>query len=150
MILNTLEGKPLPIYGDGLNVRDWLYVDDHCDAIRQVLSAGTPGEVYNIGGDAERTNLEIVNKICETVATLVPDLPHVPASLITYVADRPGHDWRYAIDATKIKQNLGWKPKHDFEAAILATVEWYLGNRTWVQRVTDGSYARERLGTVGV
>ena len=147
MILNTIEGKPLPVYGDGLNVRDWLYVGDHCDAIWQVLTKGTVAEVYNIGGNSERTNMEIVNKICETVESLVPNLPHAPAkSLITFVTDRPGHDRRYAIDATKIKNELGWTPKYEFESALRETVQWYINNSKWVQRVTDGSYARERLG----
>lgn len=146
MILNAIEGKPLPIYGDGMNVRDWLYVGDHCEAIDTVLQRGTPGEVYNIGGNSERTNLEIVKKICSLVAEQVPDLPHEPESLITYVKDRPGHDRRYAIDASKIEQELGWTPKHNFESALAETVQWYLENKVWVQRVTDGSYARERLG----
>ena len=147
MILNAIEGKPLPIYGDGLNVRDWLYVGDHCEAIETVLLKGNPGEVYNIGGNSERTNLEIVQKICETVEQLVPDLPHTTTDLITYVKDRPGHDRRYAIDASKIEAELGWTPKHNFESALVETVQWYLDNKPWVGRVSDGSYARERLGT---
>jgi dTDP-glucose 4,6-dehydratase len=137
----------LPIYGDGLNVRDWIFVDDHCDAISKVLDLGKPGTVYNIGGNAERTNLEVVRKICETVDSLVPGLPHAPVSnLITFVPDRPGHDRRYAIDVSKIERELSWRPNHEFETAIQETVQWYLDNTTWVQRVTDGTYARERLG----
>ncbi len=149
MILNAVEGKPLPVYGDGQNVRDWLFVEDHCRAIRRVLEAGVPGEVYNIGGDCERTNLQVVHAICETVDRLNPGLSHAPcSSLITFVKDRPGHDRRYAIDATKIKQQLGWRPQQDFESGLELTVRWYLENPEWVQRVTDGSYRRERLGLV--
>jgi dTDP-glucose 4,6-dehydratase len=147
MILNALEGKPLPVYGDGLNVRDWLYVEDHCRALRCVLERGEPGQVYNIGGDSERNNLQVVNMICSAVDRLRPDLPHRPcSSLITFVKDRPGHDRRYAIDATKIRTELGWQPAHDFESGMQQTVDWYLNNPTWVQRVTTGVYRRERLG----
>jgi dTDP-glucose 4,6-dehydratase len=150
MILNALEGKPLPVYGDGANVRDWLYVEDHCRALRTVLEAGQPGEVYNVGGNTERTNLDLVRTICRLVDELRPDLPYRPtSSLITFVKDRPGHDRRYAIDATKIKQNLGWKPQHDLESALRATVEWYLENSDWVERVTSGVYRRQRLGLAG-
>ncbi len=147
MILNAMEGKPLPVYGDGLNVRDWLYVEDHCEALRCVLERGQPGEVYNIGGDAERTNLEIVNMICDEVDRLCPDLQHRPCrSLITFVTDRPGHDRRYAIDATKIRTTLGWVPRQGMETWMRKTVQWYLDNRHWVERVTSGAYRRERLG----
>jgi len=147
MILNALEGKPLPVYGDGQNVRDWLYVDDHCRALRCVLEYGRPGEVYNIGGDSERTNLEVVNAVCAAVDELRPGLPHVPcSSLITFVKDRPGHDQRYAIDASKIRSELGWTPEHDFESGLRETVEWYLDNPRWLERVTTGVYRRERLG----
>ena len=147
MILSALEGKPLPVYGDGQNVRDWLYVEDHCRALRTVLGQGTPGEVYNIGGDCERTNIEVVRSICAILDRLRPDLPHLPCSrLITFVADRPGHDRRYAVDATKIRDRLGWKPREDFESGLQRTVQWYLDNPNWVERITTGTYRRERLG----
>jgi dTDP-glucose 4,6-dehydratase len=147
MILNALEGKPLPIYGDGANVRDWLFVDDHCAAIHRVLAGGTPGEVYNIGGDCERTNLEVVNAICAIVDRLKPALSHAPCtSLITYVDDRPGHDRRYAIDATKIREQLGWTPQQDFESGLELTIQWFLDNDPWVERIASGKYRRERLG----
>jgi dTDP-glucose 4,6-dehydratase len=147
MILNAFEGKPLPVYGDGKNVRDWLFVEDHCRALQAVLTAGVPGETYNIGGDCERTNLEIVQTICACVDRLQPDSPHAPCdSLITFVKDRPGHDQRYAIDASKIKQELGWQPQQTFEAGLSQTIEWYLENTNWVERVTSGVYRRERLG----
>jgi dTDP-glucose 4,6-dehydratase len=147
MILNALEGKPLPVYGDGQNVRDWLFVEDHCRAIRRVLEAGRPGQVYNIGGNCERTNLEVVRAICETVDALRPGLPHAPCtSLITFVRDRPGHDRRYAIDASKIERELGWRPRENFESGLRKTVQWYLDNPVWVGRVTSGSYRRQRLG----
>jgi len=150
MILNALEGKPLPIYGDGLNVRDWLFVDDHCEAIDTVLSRGVVGECYNVGGNTERTNLDIVRTICTIVDRLCPDLPHGPCeSLITFVKDRPGHDRRYAIDASKIQQQLGWEPQTDFEKGIETTVRWYLENTQWVERVQSGTYRRERLGLQG-
>ncbi len=147
MILNALEGKPLPVYGDGQNVRDWLFVEDHCEAICTVLEKGAPGEVYNIGGDCERANLEIVETICDIVDRLRPGLPHAPCrDLITFVTDRPGHDRRYAIDASKIRQQLGWQPKENFETGLLRTIRWYLDNTEWVERVTTGKYRRERLG----
>ncbi|MFP6666215.1 MAG: dTDP-glucose 4,6-dehydratase, partial [Pirellulales bacterium] len=147
MILNALEGKPLPVYGDGQNVRDWLFVEDHCEAICTVLEKGAPGEVYNIGGDCERANLEIVETICDIVDRLRPGLPHAPCrDLITFVTDRPGHDRRYAIDASKIRQQLGWQPKENFESGLLRTIRWYLDNTEWVERVTTGKYRRERLG----
>jgi dTDP-glucose 4,6-dehydratase len=147
MILNALEGKPLPIYGDGLNVRDWLFVEDHCDAIETVLGQGTVGECYNIGGNNEQTNIDIVRTICATIDRLQPGLKHSPCeSLLTYVKDRPGHDRRYAIDASKIRDELGWVPRQEFASGIEATVQWYLDNPTWVQRVQSGDYQRERLG----
>ncbi len=147
MILNALEGKPLPVYGDGQQVRDWLHVEDHCRAICAVLRRGTPGEVYNIGGDCERTNLQVVQSICRIVDHLRPELPHHPcSSLITFVHDRPGHDRRYAIDTTKIKSELGWRPEHDIESGLEQTITWYLENETWVQRASSGFYRRERLG----
>lgn len=147
MILNALEGKPLPIYGDGLNVRDWLFVEDHCRALRLVAEKGTPGEVYNIGGLNEKTNLHIVDTICALVDKLRPDLKHRPCqSLKTYVKDRPGHDRRYAIDCSKIQRELGWKPSMNFEQGLEQTVRWYLENPEWVAGVTSGKYRRERLG----
>ncbi|MFN3920046.1 MAG: dTDP-glucose 4,6-dehydratase, partial [Methylohalobius sp.] len=147
MILNAVEGKPLPVYGSGLNVRDWLYVEDHCRAIERVLEAGRPGEVYNIGGGSEKTNLEVVTAICHILDELLPDSPHRPHQrLITFVADRPGHDLRYAIDFSKIQRELGWCPKESFATGLAKTVRWYLNNQDWCQRVTDGSYRRERLG----
>jgi len=147
MILNALEGKPLPVYGDGQQVRDWLYVEDHCRAIRTVLARGTPGEVYNVGGNCEQANLDVVNTICAIVDRLRPDLPHRPcSSLITFVTDRPGHDRRYAIDVGKIRRQLGWEPREDFQSGLERTVRWYIENQTWVQRVTSGKYRRERLG----
>ena len=147
MILNALEGKPLPVYGDGLNVRDWLYVEDHCRALRLVLSTGIAGETYNVGGNSERTNLDVVKLICRIIDHLRPDLPHFPCeSLISFVADRPGHDRRYAIDASKIRREFGWESQRTFEEGLAATVAWYLENSEWVGRVSSGAYQRERLG----
>ena len=149
MILNALEGKPLPVYGDGQNVRDWLFVEDHCRALECVLAKGQPGETYNIGGHCEQTNLAVVQAICRLVDELRPGLPHAPcSSLITFVRDRPGHDRRYAIDAGKIEQALSWRPQHDFPSGLRRTVQWYLDNPRWVQRVSSGAYQRERLGTI--
>jgi dTDP-glucose 4,6-dehydratase len=150
MILNALEGKKLPVYGDGMNVRDWLFVEDHCSALSCVLHRGTLGETYNIGGNCEQPNIEIVQRVCALMDELRPGLPHAPCkSLITYVKDRPGHDRRYAIDAGKILRTLGWKPAHDFASGIRRTVEWYLANPEWVERVQSGKYRRERLGLAG-
>jgi dTDP-glucose 4,6-dehydratase len=147
MILNVLEGKRLPVYGDGLNVRDWLYVEDHARALWRVLEGGRPGETYNIGGNCERTNLQVVEAICATVDELHPGLPHAPSrSLMKFVPDRPGHDRRYAIDTTKITRELGWRPEEDFESGLRRTVRWYIENPGWVERATSGSYRRERLG----
>jgi len=147
MILGALEGKPLPVYGDGGNVRDWLFVEDHCEALRTVLRAGEPGETYNIGGNCERTNLQIVEQICAAVDRLRPGLGHAPCrGLIAFVEDRPGHDRRYAIDAGKICRQLGWRPRQDFESGLERTVRWYLENGDWVERATSGIYRRERLG----
>ena len=146
--LNALEGKPLPIYGKGDQVRDWLHVDDHARALRLVLEKGRTGETYNIGGHNEKTNLDVVKTICMLLDKLVPDSPNIPhASLITYVTDRPGHDLRYAIDADKIAAELGWVPEETFDSGIEKTVNWYLENSEWCQHVQDGSYQRERLGT---
>ncbi len=147
MILNALEGKPLPVYGDGKNVRDWLHVEDHCDALWRILEDGTPGEVYNIGGDAERTNLEVVETVCRVIDDLCPDLPHRPTSgLVQFVTDRPGHDRRYAIDAGRLQRELNWHPVHAFEDGIRETVRWYLEHPDWVRHVSEGTYQRERLG----
>ncbi|MGD2084371.1 MAG: dTDP-glucose 4,6-dehydratase [Chromatiales bacterium] len=147
MILSALEGRPLPIYGDGLNVRDWLYVEDHCRAIWRVLEAGTPGEVYNVGGDSERTNLEVVDALCGVLDELCADSPHRPhIRLKTFVPDRPGHDRRYAIDASRIRGELGWRPRESFESGLRRTVSWYMDNAQWCRRVQDGSYRGQRLG----
>jgi dTDP-glucose 4,6-dehydratase len=147
MILNALAGKPLPVYGDGQQIRDWLYVEDHCRALRAVLAGGTPGEVYAIGGDCQRTNLDVVRAIAATVDRLRPGLSHAPCtSLVTFVADRPGHDRRYAIDAAKIRDRLGWRPREDFESGLQRTVAWYLDNTVWVERVLCGKYRLQRLG----
>ncbi len=140
MILNARDGKSLPVYGDGKNVRDWLHVEDHCDAISKVLQGGRPGEVYNIGGWNEKRNLEIVETVCELVDEMAPRLPRPRHDLITFVKDRPGHDRRYAMDARKIERELGWKPKETFETGIRKTVRWYLENDEWVRGVTSGSY----------
>jgi len=147
MILNTLEGKPLPVYGDGLNVRDWLYVEDHCAAIELVLYRGRVGECYNVGGNNEQTNISIVKQICAAVDRLKPGLKHAPCeSLITYVKDRPGHDRRYAIDASKIQRELGWVPRQDFASGLELTIRWYLDNSVWIERIRSGKYRGERLG----
>ncbi|HEY0635398.1 MAG TPA: dTDP-glucose 4,6-dehydratase, partial [Gammaproteobacteria bacterium] len=141
MILNALAGKPLPIYGKGDNVRDWLYVDDHARALRLVLEKGRLGETYNIGGHNERTNLQVVHALCALLDEMVPGSAHKPhTSLITYVKDRPGHDQRYAIDASKIERELGWRPQETFESGLRKTVQWYLDNSEWVQGVTSGAY----------
>jgi dTDP-glucose 4,6-dehydratase len=150
VILNCLEGKPLPVYGDGAQIRDWLYVGDHCRAIRTVLARGRLGEVYNIGGDSEKKNLEVVHAICAAVDALRPGLPHAPCtSLITFVKDRPGHDRRYAIDFSKIQGELGWKPSLSFNEAIRQTVAWYLDNTAWVANIASGGYRRDRIGLPG-
>ncbi|MEY4684569.1 MAG: hypothetical protein RLZ25_1028 [Pseudomonadota bacterium] len=148
IIHNALAGKPLPIYGNGLNVRDWLFVEDHCAAIARVLDAGTPGEVYNIGGNNEKTNLEVVHTLCDLLDSLKPRSDGASyRSQITFVTDRPGHDARYAIDASKIKNTLGWEPSETFETGLKKTVTWYLEHQDWCQRVMDGSYRGERLGS---
>ena len=145
--LNAMEGKPLPIYGKGNQIRDWLHVDDHARALRLVLASGKIGETYNIGGHNEKTNLTVVKTICGLLDKLIPDSPYIPyESLITYVTDRPGHDLRYAIDASKIASELGWTPVETFESGIEKTIHWYLENSEWCQHVQDGSYQRQRLG----
>lgn len=141
MISRALAGEPLPVYGDGKNVRDWLYVGDHCSAIRAVLARGTPGEVYNVGGNSERQNIEVVNTLCRILDELAPaDAPY--ARLITYVTDRPGHDRRYAIDARKIARELAWEPAVAFEDGMRRTVRWYLDNADWVKAVQSGEYRK--------
>ena len=141
MILNARSGKPLPVYGDGLKVRDWLYVEDHCEAVRGVLHRGRPGETYNIGGWNEKPNIEIVETICSILDEICKDDPLVPhRNLITFVKDRPGHDRRYAMDARKTERELGWKPRETFESGIRKTVQWYLENDAWVKEVTAGNY----------
>jgi dTDP-glucose 4,6-dehydratase len=156
MILNALEGRPLPVYGDGGNVRDWLYVEDHCRGIKRVLEAARPGEKYNIGGGNERTNLQVVDAICATLDRVQPAAAN-PAlksrgiksysELKTFVPDRPGHDRRYAIDATRIRTDLGWTPRHAFEQGLERTVRWYVESDGWCRSVQAGRYQRERLGT---
>jgi len=152
-VLNAIEGKPLPIYGDGGNVRDWLYVEDHCEGILLALERGQPGEKYNIGGGNERTNLEIVDALCAELERQLPARANGAlagvagyAALKTFVPDRPGHDRRYAIDASRIRRELGWRPAHDLASGLAATVRWYLAHRDWCQAVQAGRYARERLG----
>ena len=146
MIIKALEGEKLPVYGKGENVRDWLYVDDHADALISVAQRGRCGESYNVGGRNERTNLAVVQRICALLDELAPRTAGPYAQLISYVADRPGHDLRYAIDATKIERELGWKAKHNFDTGLRATVIWYLNNRSWWERVRSGAYRGERLG----
>lgn len=145
MILNALEGKPLPVYGKGDQIRDWLYVEDHARALYRVVTEGKPGETYNIGGHNEKQNIEVVHTICDILQELAPsDIRY--RNLITHVQDRPGHDRRYAIDASKIQRELGWQPQETFKSGIRKTVQWYLDNQEWCRRVQDGSYQRERLG----
>ncbi|MEH8096996.1 dTDP-glucose 4,6-dehydratase [Gallibacterium anatis] len=150
MILNALSGKPLPVYGNGMQIRDWLFVEDHARALYKVVTEGKVGETYNIGGYNEKANIEVVKAICQLLEELAPNKPanvkHY-VDLITFVTDRPGHDLRYAIDATKIGQELGWHPQETFESGLRKTVEWYLKNKTWWSRVLDGSYNLERLGS---
>ena len=144
VILNALEGKPLPVYGDGGNVRDWLFVDDHARALHMILTQGDPGETYNVGGRNERTNLQVVHAICDVLDDLAPaDRPR--RELITFVADRPGHDKRYAIDANKLETELGWRARETFETGLRKTVAWYLANEAWWRPLRD-RYAGERLG----
>ena len=144
----ALAGEALPVYGDGRNIRDWLFVGDHCSAIRRVLDAGRVGETYNVGGNAERENIAVVTTICALLDARQPLADgRARASLITYVKDRPGHDRRYAIDSGKLQSELGWQPTHTFESGIAQTVDWYLAHQSWSQRVLDGSYRMERLGS---
>ena len=148
IIARALAGEPLPVYGDGKNVRDWLFVGDHCQAIRTVLEKGRVGETYNVGGNAEMQNIEVVHAICALLDERAPRADRKPrSSQITFVADRPGHDRRYAIDASKLRDELGWEPEYTFEQGIAETVDWYLANQAWVKRVLDGSYRLERIGT---
>ncbi|MGI2134138.1 dTDP-glucose 4,6-dehydratase [Shewanella baltica] len=145
VILNALEGKPLPIYGKGDQIRDWLYVEDHARALYKVVTVGNVGETYNIGGHNEKQNLEVVQTICSILDVLVPkETPY--AKQITYVTDRPGHDRRYAIDATKMSNELNWQPEETFETGLRKTIEWYFANQEWCQHIEDGTYQRERLG----
>jgi dTDP-glucose 4,6-dehydratase len=155
MILNALEGKPLPVYGRGSNVRDWLYVEDHCEALWRAVTRGKAGEKYNVGGNNERTNLQVVLALCEMLDEAVP--PKCNAALVNkglgsyrqlmrFVQDRPGHDLRYAIDASKTRKKLGWKPENNFKSGLRKTVQWYLSNRDWCRKVQQGKYQRQRLG----
>ncbi len=147
IIQKAVAGEPLPIYGDGRNVRDWLYVEDHCHAIQRALEAGRPGETYNVGGNAERENIVVVKTLCALLDERRPREDGKPReSQITFVRDRPGHDRRYAIDAGKIETELGWRPRQDFDSGMARTVDWYLANQAWVDRVLDGSYRMQRLG----
>jgi len=147
VIIRALRGERLPVYGSGENVRDWLHVEDHAEALTLVLQKGLPGETYNIGGDSERRNIEVVRAICRLLDEFLPQNPSCPHErLIEFVTDRPGHDQRYAIDASKIGRELGWRPRHDFDEGLRATVRWYLDNRGWWERVMSGAYRGERLG----
>jgi len=148
VILNALDGKPLPVYGDGQQVRDWLYVEDHARALLKVVSEGAVGETYNIGGHNEQTNLHVVESICALLDELAPRQSGSYKEQISFVRDRPGHDLRYAIDASKIERELGWKPEETFSSGLRKTVHWYLNNLDWCRRVQDGSYQRERLGAL--
>jgi dTDP-glucose 4,6-dehydratase len=156
MLLNALEGKPLPIYGDGGNIRDWLYVEDHCHAILRVLEAATPGSTWNIGGRSERTNLQVIDQLCQEIETRRPARDNAALrehavddyrGLRAFVEDRPGHDRRYAINDTKLRSELGWEPSVTFEVGLGRTIDWYLANRDWCEAVQSGTYRRERLGT---
>ncbi len=152
MILNAIEGKPLPVYGDGQQIRDWLFVEDHARALYQIASKSKAGETYNIGGHNEKTNIDVVQTICNILEELVPDKPRGVkhyTDLITHVPDRPGHDKRYAIDASKIASELGWRPEETFTSGMRKTIAWYLHHKAWWQRVLDGSYNRQRLGNAG-
>lgn len=148
MSLNLLHGKKLPVYGEGLNTRDWLHVEDHAEALVKILTEGRIGEKYNVGGCNELTNIEVVKRIFDTVQEIVPDISFESFDeAVTYVKDRPGHDWRYAIDPTKMQNELGWKPKYDFETGLRQTIEWYVNNREWWEPILKNKYAGERLGS---
>lgn len=147
VILKCLRGEPIPVYGNGENIRDWLYVADHAEALYQVLTRGRLGETYNVGGNNERKNIELVRRLCQMMDDLAPG-PHAYEQLISFVVDRPGHDLRYAIDATKIRDELGWEPKEDFYSGFRKTVQWYLGNQEWCKRILSDEYKIERLGNV--
>lgn len=150
MIQKLVKGEPLPVYGDGSNVRDWLFVSDHCAAIRAVLQGGRVGETYNVGGDAERRNIEVVHALCDAIDARRPRADGQSRRVqISFVKDRPGHDQRYAIDASKLKRELGWAPTVSFEQGLALTIDWYLGNEAWVGKILDGSYRLERIGTQG-
>jgi len=150
VILRALGGENLPVYGKGENVRDWLHVEDHAEALTLVLRQGRPGETYNVGGDSERKNIDVVRAICALLDEMLPASPNRPHErLIQFVTDRPGHDARYAIDATKIQTELGWRPRHSFDSGLRATVRWFLDNRPWWERVMSGAYRGERLGLSG-
>jgi dTDP-glucose 4,6-dehydratase len=148
MITNALDGKPLPVYGRGLNVRDWLYVEDHCKAIERVVSAGKPGETYNVSGRNEMRNIDIVNAVCDALDQIRPDPAGGRRRLIQFVQDRPGHDWRYAVDSSKIESELGWRPRETFETGLRKTVSWYLDHPAWIENIRKGKYQGERLGIV--
>lgn len=150
IILRALRGEKLPVYGKGENVRDWLHVEDHAEALTTVLTRGRPGESYNVGGDSERRNIDVVRAICGLLDEMVPDSPNRPHErLIDFVTDRPGHDARYAIDASKIRRELGWRPRHTFEEGLRDTVRWFLDNKVWWERIMSGAYRGERLGLPG-
>lgn len=150
MIQKLVKGEPLPVYGDGSNIRDWLFVGDHCAAIRDVLAGGRVGETYNVGGDAERRNIDVVHALCDAIDQRRPRADGQSRRVqITFVKDRPGHDKRYAIDASKLKRELGWAPTLSFEQGLARTVDWYLANEAWVGKILDGSYRLERIGTQG-
>ena len=149
IIANCIDNKPLPIYGDGSNIRDWLYVSDHCSAIYSVLKKSEPHKTYNIGGNTEKTNLEIVNEICKILDKILPrNKSKSYSELITFVEDRPAHDFRYAIDSTKIKDDIGWSPKETFQTGIKKTVNWYIENQKWWRRIQKNKYNQERLGKI--
>jgi dTDP-glucose 4,6-dehydratase len=150
VILNVLDGLPLPVYGDGRQIRDWLYVDDHVKALFRAIAQGTVGETYNTGGDSKKTNIDVVETICDLLEELVPLKPEgvqLYRALLSFVKDRPGHDTRYAIDASKIQRELGWKPEESFETGLRKAVKWYLGSTEWWERVLSGEYELERIGS---
>jgi dTDP-glucose 4,6-dehydratase len=147
MVSKVRKGERLPVYGDGSNIRDWLYVEDHCSALAVTLLKGTPGEVYNVGGHCEMRNLDVVHAIIRTVSELDPNIGELnPDDCIAFVTDRPCHDWRYAIDSSKIQNDLGWEPRESFDSGIRKTVQWYFDNEEWVERIEDGTYQGKRLG----